>query len=131
MMKYLLLAVTIMLSAVTGTVVSGTITFMLYVLALIGGVIEWMGWIVGSLSLKNAGILASLILPVDALYRKMTHILMPPSNLQQQMGTLGSVNMMGPFGSVNEPSVWMIVYTIIYVAVFVTLAAYSFEKKDI
>ncbi|MFZ5634117.1 MAG: hypothetical protein ACOY40_14840 [Bacillota bacterium] len=79
-----------------------------------------------NLYLKNAGIVSSLIMPADALYRKIVHVLLQPAGKP-----LIALQQMGPFGSLAEPSLWMTVYTLAYVAAAALLAVYAFVRKDI
>ena len=121
-----LLAVTILGSVLLPTVANGVLMFMLYMVAVIGGFIEQIGWLIYHYGLQTAGIITSLIMPTDALYRKMVHLLINPAG-----STLGTMMEMGPFGSLIEPSVWMLVYTFIYIVFFIFLSTYVFTRKDI
>lgn len=121
-----LMSVSILASTLTGTIAGGVAVFMLYAVAVIGGVIEQVGWFIDNLYLKNAGIVSSLIMPVDALYRKIVHVLLQPAKQP-----LTALQQLGPFGSLAEPSTWMLVYTLAYVAAAALLAVYAFGKKDI
>lgn len=121
-----LLAVTFCGSTILPTIFNGVVMFMLYALAVIGGMVEQIGWFINNASLQQTGILASLIMPVDALYRKIVHIL-----LSTTTNPLQAFQQMGPFGSMAEPSVWMVVYAVLYVIFFMGLAVYLFGKRDI
>ena len=122
-----ILSLAMLASTLTGTLAAGTLTFTLYALAVVGGFIEQIGWIINNLYMKNAGIISSLIMPVDALYRKTVHILLP----QQAAGPAAALQQMGPFGSMAEPSRWMMVYTLLYIAFCLGLTLYYFDRKDI
>ncbi|MCL6611699.1 MAG: ABC transporter permease [Peptococcaceae bacterium] len=122
-----LLSASLLSSTLTTTIAGGSVVFMLYTLSVIGGFIEQIGWMINNLPLKNAGIISSLIMPVDSLYRKNVHILLKP----QADDPLASFQQMGPFGSFAEPSMWMMVYTLAYVAALLMLAVYAFNKKDL
>lgn len=121
-----LMSVALLFSTLTGTVVAGAGTFMLYAVAVVGGVIEQIGWLINNLYLRNAGIISSLMMPADSLYRKITNIM-----LREAEDPLSGLRQMGPFGSSAEPSVWMIVYSVAYVFVMLGLSTYYFGKKDI
>ncbi|AGL01763.1 ABC transporter permease [Desulfoscipio gibsoniae] len=121
-----LLAVTLCGSTVLSTMANGVIMFMLYAIAIIGGVVEQIGWLINNIALQQTGIVASLIMPVDALYRKIVHLLISPTG-----NPLQAIQQMGPFGSMSEPSVWMVVYAVLYVVFFTGLAVYLFGKRDI
>lgn len=127
MQPIVLLSASLLTSTLTSTIAGGAVVFMLYTLSVIGGFIEQIGWMINNLYLKNAGIVSSLIMPADSLYRKNVHILLR----HQADSPLASFQQMGPFGSLAEPSMWMMVYTLAYIAVLVTLAMYAFNKKDL
>lgn len=119
-----LMAVTLSGSVLLSTIANGVVMFMLYSIAIIGGMLEQIGWVINNTAVKQAGIVASLIMPVDALYRKINHVLLSSSDMAAQI-------MMGPFGSFSEPSMWMVVYAAIYIIFFTSLAVYFFNRKDI
>lgn len=121
-----ILSLSMLTSALASTIAGGAVVFMLYALAVIGGFIEQIGWIINNTYLKSAGIVSSLIMPADALYRKNVHMLLP-----RRTGDAAAFQQMGPFGSMAEPSVWMTVYTLAYILVLVLLAVYAFSKRDI
>jgi len=121
-----LLAVTLFGSVVLPTIANGVVMFMLYAVAVIGGMVEQIGWLISNTGLQQAGIVTSLIMPVDSLYRKIVHLLMSPT-----ANPINALQQMGPFGSMAEPSVWMVVYALLYVVFFTGLAAYAFGRKDI
>ncbi|MGE5579447.1 MAG: ABC transporter permease subunit [Bacillota bacterium] len=120
-----LLSVTMLGTTGLSTIANAVMTFMLYAFSVMGGTLEQIGYFLGNKSVVNAGILASLIMPADALYRKIVHYLMPGAESGLAAGFLG------PFGSMSEPSVWMMVYAVLYVAGFLALAVRSFSKRDI
>lgn len=121
-----LMSVAFLFSTLTGTVVAGAGTFMLYAVAVVGGFIEQIGWIINNLYLRNAGIISSLLMPVDSLYRKIASLMLGKAD-----SPLEGLQQMGPFGSSAEPSVWMVVYSVSYVFAMLGLSLYYFGKKDI
>ena len=40
-------------------------------------------------------------------------------------------SMLGPFGSMSEPSAWMLLYTGLYILCFLVLAVRIFSKRDL
>lgn len=121
-----LLAVTLYGSVVFPTIANGVVMFMLYAVSIIGGMVEQIGWFINNTGLQQAGIVTSLIMPVDSLYRKIVHVLLNPAG-----NPMHALQQMGPFGSMAEPSVWMVVYALLYVLFFTGLAVYSFNRKDL
>ncbi|OAT79950.1 ABC transporter permease subunit [Desulfotomaculum copahuensis] len=120
-----LLAVTVLGSTLLPTLANGILMFMLYAVAMVGGMLEQIGWLLHVQSLQQIGIISSLIMPVDALYRKIVYILLTPTATPLQ-----ALTQMGPFGAQVEPSVWMLVYTIAYLLVAVALAVRNFNRRD-
>ncbi|MGB9904016.1 MAG: hypothetical protein ACPLQO_05005, partial [Desulfotomaculales bacterium] len=66
-----LLAVARLGSVVFSTLGNGVLAFALYALAVVGGMTEQIGALVENPAAVNAGIVASLILPADAVYRRL------------------------------------------------------------
>lgn len=119
-------------SVLFSSLANGITVFLLYGVALLGGLVEQVGAIVRGFSettvaaLINAGIITSLILPVDALYRRSIFL------VSSKVGIAGNLlNNLGPFGSASVPSVWMVVYAVAYLCVCFAAATYLFSRKDI
>jgi len=75
-------------------------------------------------SLINAGILTSLILPTDVIYRKMTAEL-----LTQSSGI--SFMTQGLFGGMSQPSIYMFIYIFFYVVFLLYYGAKRFSQRDL
>lgn len=120
-----LLAVTVLGSTLLPTLANGILMFMLYAVAMVGGMLEQIGWLLNVRSLQQIGIVSSLIMPVDALYRKIVYILLAPT-----ANPLEALTQLGPFGARVAPSVWMLVYTIAYLFGAVALAVRNFNRRD-
>lgn len=120
----LLLAASMFGTSFLPTLGNGVAVFLLYSLAIIGGFIEQIGAVFNSQAAINVGIVTSLIMPSDAIYRKIISLVLPPStNLFPQA--------LGPFGSISTPSTWMIVYAIGHLALVLGSAIYIFSRRDI
>jgi hypothetical protein len=98
---------------------------MLYAAGVVGGMLEQIGTLANSQVLVNIGIVSSLVMPADSIYRKIVYTLLSAP------GMSFSSLMMGPFGSGTEPSVWMLVYTGLYILGFLLLAVKIFSGRDI
>lgn len=121
-----LLCVTTLGSVVFSTLANGVVMFTLYAVAVVGGMVEQIGWFLHSETMQKIGIVTSLLMPVDSLYRKLVSVLLAAA------GSPGAaLTQMGPFGAQSEPSVWMLAYTLFYIFGAVALAVYAFNKKDI
>lgn len=124
----ILLAVTLLGTTFLSTMANGVVMLALWAVSTVGGMIEQIGWMIGSESLKNTGIVASLIMPVDAVYRKVIYLLLGSSGAHNP---LAAVAQMGPFGARAEPSLWMMVHTVSYLVAAVVAAAWVFARRDI
>lgn len=120
-----LLAVTIAGSTKFSTLANGIIAFMVYTIGVIGGMAEQVGAMAQIKMLVTSGIVTSLFMPVDALYRMIAIIITGPSTNPLSNFTFG------PFGAVSQPSNAMIVYAFLYMAAFVLIAVRAFSKRDI
>lgn len=122
----ILLSVTILGTTALTTLGNGILVIMLYALSIIGGMIEQVGVILKNDVLTNSGIVSSLVMPADALYRRIVSMLIPATG-----NPLAAVQQMGPFGSMSPPSNAMLVYTFLYIAVALLWAVRVFNRRDI
>ena len=118
----LIMTVTLMCSASLPALATGGIVFGLYGLAFIGGWIEQIGAVIHNSTAVQIGILTSLIIPSEALWRRAAFEMQTPL-----AGVLG----ISPFGASSVPSVLMVVYAIAYVCLMLTLAVRIFQKRDL
>ncbi|MTI81156.1 MAG: ABC transporter permease [Firmicutes bacterium] len=120
-----LLAVAMLFSTLFRALTAGIIATTLYGLGMVGGFIEQIGSMMEKSSLVNIGIVSSLIMPSDALYRKLVAVV---TNVE---GNPLNIMNIGPFGVSTPPSSAMLVYACIYAITCLGLAVYSFNKKDL
>ncbi|WP_297421973.1 ABC transporter permease [Clostridium sp.] len=118
----------IFLSTCMSTVGAGILIVILYFCGMIGGIIEQIGKVIEVSSLKeiltNIGIITSLVMPSDTVYRKASSLLFTTSsglNLNLEMAIGKSV----------EPSNIMIFYIVVYTLVFLIIAIRKFNKRDL
>ncbi len=121
-----LVSITMAGSALLPTTANGIIIFTLYALSLIGGVVEQIATITENEVLLNMGILSSLMMPADSIYRKVTSLVVDSAN-----NPLAGLVMLGPFGSQTEPSALMMSYTVVYLFAALFLAVLIFQRRDI
>lgn len=105
------------------TLANGVLAFMLFGIAFVGGWIETIGGLLRNETAVNLGILSSLLVPNEAIWRKATVILNPRM--------LGNYEFAGPLAVTSEPSDAMIVYAVLYVIVLLWFAIYSFGQRDL
>jgi ABC-type transport system involved in multi-copper enzyme maturation permease subunit len=117
-----LLSVSILGGTFLSTLANGVLAFGLYGLAFIGGWIEQIGSLLHNETAVNIGILSSLLMPSEALWKRAAY--------EMQSALAASVGMT-PFTSTSVPSPMMIVYTALYVAVMLGLALRQFSRRDL
>lgn len=97
----------------------------IYILGMIGGMMEQIGTAIELNGLTKWGIVLSLISPFDSIYRKMISVVYSSMDL---IGTYFA----GPFFiSSRVPSIWMMLYTAVFCLGFILLAIRKFNTRDI
>lgn len=106
------------------TLNNGIFVVSIYILGLIGSMMEQVGAFLKSDSLYRWGIISSLISPFDVIYRQMMATL---------YNDIGLTNPLMPTGFLPTtlPSRWMMVYIVLYALMFIYLAVKKFNRKDI
>jgi ABC-type transport system involved in multi-copper enzyme maturation permease subunit len=104
------------------TLTNGVILFMLYGLAFIGSWVEQIGTLLDSPAAAQVGIVSSLVMPVEALWRLAAYLMQPP--------LLNTINV-SPFSLGATPSGAMVVYAGFFVVAFLGLAIRAFASRDL
>ncbi len=121
-----LLSVSLLGGAMLSTLANGVLVFGLYGIAFIGGWIEQIGSFFSDQAAGktaiNIGIITSLIMPSEALWRRAAHELQSPL-----VAALG----ISPCASGSYPSLIMIFYAVFYIAVAFALAVRQFNARDL
>jgi Cu-processing system permease protein len=118
----LLLSVSLMGGAVLSTLANGALVFGLYGLAFIGGWIEQFGSLLQNQAAIKIGILCSLILPSEALWKRAAYEMQSPL-----VAALG----VSPFSAASVPSPLMVAYAALYAALALGLAVRMFSRRDL
>ena len=106
------------------TIANGVLAFMLFGLAFLGGLLEQVGALIRNQAADNVGIISSLFMPADSLWKKATAYF--------QAGQVDSNPFeLGPFAAITEPSSIMIVYAILYLLALLAFAMWSFTRRDL
>jgi Cu-processing system permease protein len=118
----LIMSVTLGLSSRISSLASGGVIFGLFGLAFIGGWVERFGNVLNNQTAINVGILSSLLMPCEAMW-----------NMASQKMTSTLLNTFGanPFSFGSSPSVWMVLYTLIYMLGFCLYAVRVFTRRDL
>ena len=103
------------------TLTNGVLLFMLYGVAFIGAWVEQIGALLQSHAAVNVGIVTSLLLPVEALWRRASYLMQPP--------LLSSIP--SPFSGTSPPSEAMVIYAGLYAAAALGVAMLMFSRRDL
>jgi ABC-type transport system involved in multi-copper enzyme maturation permease subunit len=121
-----LLSVSILGGTILSTLANGVLVFGLYGIAFLGGWIEQIGSFLpdqaASHTAVNIGIITSLIMPSEALWKRAAHELQSPL-----VAALG----FSPFSSAYYPSLLMVLYAVLYAIIAFTLAVLLFNQRDL
>jgi ABC-type transport system involved in multi-copper enzyme maturation permease subunit len=118
----LLLTVTFLFGTMFSTLTNGIIALGLHGLAFLGGWIEQFALITSSDRVATIGVIASLVMPSEALWRRAAFEMQSPL-----VGALG----FSPFGGGATPSAVMIGYAVVYCLASLGLSLRLFSKRDL
>jgi Cu-processing system permease protein len=107
------------------TLTNGVTLFMLYGLAFIGSWVEQIGTVFQSEAAVRVGIITSLVMPVETLWRRAAHVMQP------SVAGFDIDNFMTPFGAISVPSPAMVVYAVVYAVAALLLAVRAFSRRDL
>lgn len=128
LLPILLVSVGIFLSTSMSTMGSGVTAVILYFCGMIGGIVEQMGHFMTDVATKsiltNIGIITSLIIPSDIVYRKSSSLLFTSSS-----GLNLSVENM--IGGAIQPSPFMMGYIVFYSMIVLMFAVRKFQNRDL
>jgi ABC-type transport system involved in multi-copper enzyme maturation permease subunit len=123
----LLFTVTLVGSALAPAVATGIAMFIVYVAANVAGMVEQIGVALNIETMVRIGVIASLVLPSDALWKMGAFAVQPPNPLP----ALGLKITLGPFGVVDPPSIWMGAYAVAYLLLALGAAIAIFSRRDL
>ena len=118
----LVMTVSLAGSSAMPALATGGMVFGLYGLAFIGGWIEQIGSALNNPTAIQIGIITSLVVPTEALWRRAA--------FEMQSPLAGAVGMT-PFSTLSVPSTLMILYAIGYLVVMLMIAVNIFQHRDI
>jgi Cu-processing system permease protein len=118
----LALTVTFMFGTWFSTLTNGVIVLGLHGLAFMGGWMEQMSGFTQSTKLVMVGVISSLIMPSEAVWRRAAY--------EMQSPLAGSLQFT-PFADVSVPSTTMIGYTCAYLVIAMAIAIYHFHERDL
>lgn len=122
----IMVTVGMFLSTRLSAIATGVVLFALFGVAWLGGIIEVIGDVFANQGMINAGIVTSLIMPTDGVWRAASYYASDPAALESILGQGGP-----PFLSATPPAPAFIVWAMAYVAVFGALALRRFARRDL
>ena len=118
----LLLGVSLAGGAVLSTLANGVLVFGMFGIAFVGGWIEQIGSFIQNQTAINVGIVSSLLIPSEALWKRAAFEMQSPL-----VSALG----FSPFTAASIPSQVMVIYGLIYAILALFLAIRLFNRRDL
>jgi len=118
----LILSLTLFFGTTFSTLTNGVLVLGLHGIAFLGGWIEQAGAMLHSQRTVTLGIISSVIMPSESLWRRAA--------FEMQSPIVGSLNI-SPFSNASVPSKAMIVYAGLYLLVIWSLADRRFGRRDL
>jgi hypothetical protein len=119
----LLLAVSFFGGSIFSTITNGVMVFGLYGVAFVGGWVEQLGSILKNQSAIEIGVMTSLIMPSEALWKRAAF------EMQSPIATaLGGIT---PFSATSVPSPIMIGYAVVYLTIALIMTIRMFSRRDL
>jgi len=118
----LLLSVSLLGGSFLSTLANGVLVFGLYGIAFIGGWIEQFGSLLNNQTAINIGVICSLIMPSEALWKRAAYEMQSPV-----AAALG----FSPFTTNSVPSPLMILYAGVFMFGALYLAIRQFSRRDL
>jgi ABC-type transport system involved in multi-copper enzyme maturation permease subunit len=116
------MTITIACSSRLSTLATGGLVIGLYGLAFVGSWVEQIGSLANSPAAVQVGIVSSLLMPSEALWRRAAFEMTAP---------LTRMVSFGPFSSASVPSPAMVVYGGLYLLAALGMAVRTFSRRDL
>jgi len=118
----LVMTLALLCSSRFSALATGAVVFGMYGLAFIGGWVEQFGSFIQNQTAVYVGIVSSLILPSEALWRR--------ASFEMESSLSGALGI-SPFGTISVPSILMIVYAGVYIVIALAVTLNIFSKRDL
>lgn len=118
----LIMTISLACSSFLSGLATGSVVFGLYGLSFIGGWVEQVGSFLQNQTAVQVGIVTSLLIPSESLWRRAAFEMQSPIS-----AAIG----MSPFGTISVPSPLMIGYAIIYLILALMVAVSIFNHRDL
>jgi len=118
----LALTATFLMGTWFSTLTNGVIVLGLHGLAFLAGWLEQMSGFAQGSGLVTLGVVSSLIMPTEAIWRRAAFLMQPP---------LAGALQFSPFANISVPSSAMVGYSGFYMLVLLAAAIYHFQRRDL
>ena len=122
MESVVLLSVSFAFATYFSTLTTGVLTLGLHGLAFLGGWIEQFGAITQTQRAINVGIIASVLMPSEALWRRAAFEMQSP---------LANAMRISPFSTLSVPNLAMVFYAALYLTGALVIAIRHFSERDL
>lgn len=119
----LLLGVSLLGGAMLSTLANGVMVFGLYGVAFVGGWVEQIGAFIQNQTAINIGIITSLIIPSEALWKRAA--------FEMQSPLVRALGFSPFFAPTSVPSPVMVIYAVVYALLALLLAMRQFNRRDL
>ena len=119
----ILLSLTMLGSTIFSTMANGVTVFMLYGMAVTGGLVEQIGNALDNDTMVMIGVATSVLVPSDAMWKLASYVVQPRL----------AVNLIGPnpFGTAAPPSDFAVRYAVFYCGALILASMLVFRRRDI
>ena len=118
-----LLSLAVFGSTFLPSLANGVVVLTLYVIAMMGGMVEQIGSLVENETMMLIGVISGAILPTDVVWRLASSFLQP--------SLLTPLNAVGPFSGIHPASEWMIAYAGLYLAAAIVGGCLVLGRRDL
>jgi Cu-processing system permease protein len=123
-----ILSLRLLFGTFLGNMASGILPLMLYGLAWMGGLVEVLGKALSVEGMVTAGVVSSLLIPTDELWRGVAFFLSTDTINAVTGNTVGREN---PFISLTPIAAPMVIWSCAYVVVVFLIGAWFFARRDV
>ncbi len=118
-----LLSMGVLGSVLLPSVGNGIVVFVLFMIGMMGGVVEQIGYLARHTTLSTAGKVVAFLIPTDIPWRQAVAYAQPD--------VLSTFQVASPFSAVAPPTVWMDLYLVLYSLFCLALASLTLSYKDL
>jgi len=118
----LVLTITFACGTRFSTLTNGVIVLGLHGIAFIGGWIEQIGALSSSPRLVTVGVISSLLMPSESVWRRASY---------EMQGSFVRTLQFSPFANASAPSPAMVGYAAVYALIALGIALYYFHRRDL